>query len=207
MGRWIPKDSNPVGANEHIGRRIFDEPKLFGATDQNPFDGFALSHFEPGEDRELSVDRVGDGCFNPKAMGYLARRAEFAATTTHKPRTFHGWLTAPAAKLVHPRTKARWQIVPSPERGPMVNGVSPEWNDADLTQNRCHAHLPVPEDVDNLFFAFMVRAAFVANKTFFAPGAKSPGLPAIAGPVTLVAPVQVKDSWLTKVVRFFGRKS
>ncbi len=177
MGRWIPKDSNPVGGNEHIGRRLFDEPKLFGATDQNPFEGFSLNHFDPGKDRELSVDRVGDGCFHAKAMSYLTPRAEYAATTTHEPRTFHGWLIAPAAKLIDASTKKKWSVVPSPERGPTVGGVTPEWDETNKAQNRCHAHIPVPDGVDNLFFAYMARSAFSAPKTFFAPGAKAASIP------------------------------
>jgi hypothetical protein len=68
MGRWTPQDKQPVGSNEHIGRRLFDEPKLFGATDQNPFDGLDLRNFEVTIDRELSVDRVGSSCCDTKVI-------------------------------------------------------------------------------------------------------------------------------------------
>jgi len=36
MARWKPDPSQPFGPAEHIGRRLFDEPKLVGAEGQKP---------------------------------------------------------------------------------------------------------------------------------------------------------------------------
>jgi hypothetical protein len=174
MARWTPSDNRPVGSNEHIGRRLFDEPKLFGATDQNPFDGLDLRNFEAGIDRELSVDRVGEACFNPKVKRYLGPRAEAAATTFRVPRIFHGWLTVPARKLTTPRPDMRWTIVPSPECGPPVDGAVAPWLDADMAQNRYHAHVPIPAGMDGQFFAYVARDIFKTGEIHRAVGAAMP---------------------------------
>jgi hypothetical protein len=179
MARWIPKADKPVGPNEHIGRRLFDEPKLFGASDQSPFDGLDLRNFEAGSDREFSIDRVGDACFNPKVQAYLTPRARAAAGTFQKPRTFHGWLTVTARKLTTPQGGRAWTLVPSPDQGPLVGGVAQQWSDDNMKQNLYHAHVPVPTDVDDQFFAYLLRDIFKGGKPFRDPEAPEPPSPAI----------------------------
>ena len=57
--KWNPR-TDPVGRNEPIGRRLFDEPMLMGAQDQPSFKGLDYRHFEvTPNDRELSLDRLG----------------------------------------------------------------------------------------------------------------------------------------------------
>jgi len=178
MGRWTPKDSRPVGSNEHIGRRLFDEPKLFGASDQNPLDGLQLRNFEPTSDNEFSVDRVGEGCCNPKVISYLLPRADAAGKRGHTLRTFHGWLTVPAKKLLATsQAGTQWQLVPSPDSGTKVDGVDVRWSDDNLLQNRYHAHIPVPRSAEapskeeRALFAFLAREVFVKGEKHLAPAA------------------------------------
>jgi hypothetical protein len=171
MGRWSPKDDQPVGPNEHIGRRLFDEPKLFGATDQNPLEGLSIRNFSPGKDREFSVDRVGDGCFHTQAMRYLEPRALDQATTFKNPSRFDGWLTVPARKLASPQHGRAWALIPSPERGPLIDGQPADWAESNVKQNRCHAHVSVPNDMEDDYFAWIVRAIFVSNNKHYPPSA------------------------------------
>jgi hypothetical protein len=169
VARWAPKDDRPVEPNEHVGRRLFDEPKLFGATDQAPLDGLSMRNFEPGKDREFSIDRVGDGCFHSKAKKYLEPRALVAATKFRNPARFDGWLTVPARKLMNPQHGMKWLLVASPDRGPLVDGASTDWSEMNFDQNRCHAHVPVPEDMPDQYFAYVARTVFASNNTHHPP--------------------------------------
>ena len=78
MARWNPADK-PVGANEPIGRRLFDEPLLAGADDQRKFAGLDLRNFEEKRDREFSVDRLGRTGKERAVIKYLNPRANAAA--------------------------------------------------------------------------------------------------------------------------------
>ncbi len=179
MPRWTPEDNQPVGPNEHIGRRLFDEPKLFGASDQNPLDGLQLDNFEPTNDNGLSLDRVGVGCFNKQVRKYLTPRADNAGKRGHTTKTFHGWLTLPAKRLMHPMRDVKWDIVASPDRGPPAeDGGNKPWSDDNLLQNQYHAHIPVPcagekpSNDERSLFAFRLREVFVkAGDRHLAPAA------------------------------------
>jgi hypothetical protein len=203
MARWLPKDN--VGPNEHIGRRLFDEPMLFGATDQTPLDGIDLRHFEPTPDRTLSVDRAGDSCFHPQVQRYLVPRAEAAGEAATPRKAFHGWLTVPAKKLWNPKANIRWTVEPSPEREQPVGGVQPEWSDADYSQNRYHAHIPVPDGMADLLFAYIARDVFKKGKRILSPTAAPPqGAAPLATPTTALTKLQewVRDqTWLWKLRR------
>ena len=197
MPRWTPKDNQPVGPNEHIGRRIFDEPKLFGATDQNPLDGLNLRNFEPQRDREFSLDRVGNGCFDKKVERYLLPRARHAATTFHEPRTFHGWLTVTARRLTQPASGRAWQLASSKDQGPEVDGVCRPWSDEDLAQNLYHAHSSVPDDVEPEYFALQMREIFVRGTTFLDQSAQVPtGLTTARQPMTNLQRWSWGQRWL-----------
>jgi len=209
MGRWTPPNNRPVGSNEHIGRRLFDEPKLFGARDQNPFEGLDLRNFEATADREFSVDRVGDSCCNPKVMKYLTPRAHAAATKFRTPRKFHGWLTVPARKLQIPKPGMNWSVVPSPDPGPLVNGAAPPRSDDDMAQNRYHAHVPLPSGMESLFFAYLVRDVFTGGKPFLAPGVSiAPGPELAPTPLSKEGRLWLWGRvWFEKLRRFlFGQE-
>jgi hypothetical protein len=173
MRRWIPNDS-AVDANEHIGRRLYDEPKLFGASDQNQLDGLQLRHFEATSDNEFSVDRVGKGCCNKGAIAYLLPRANDAGSRGQTSKTFHGWLTVPARRLTAPAAGIQWSLIPSPDRGPKVDGADPPWSDDNLRQNIYHAHVPVPRAGpaptrdERALFAFRAREVFVKGQQHLA---------------------------------------
>ena len=205
MAGWTPKDNAPVGSNEHIGRRLFDEPKLFGATDQRRFDGLDLRNFEPTSDREFSVDRVGDSCFNAKVMAYLVPRATAAGRNEKKPRAFHGWLTVTAKTLLLPRSGKQWRLVASPDRGPpMDGGGERSWSDSDLAQNRYHAHIPLPNGMESEHFAHVAREIFKRGRPFVAPDATAPELAELRpiAPRTWLQQWAWSQSWLGKLRRF-----
>jgi hypothetical protein len=184
MARWKPPPE--VGQNEHIGRRLFDEPKLFGASDQASLKGLAMTNFEPTSDDEFSVDRVGEGCFHPKVRSYLLPRAIDAGGRGHEKRTFQGWLTVPARKLRTPVKDLIWEIVSSEEQGPPMDGALPEWSDENLLQNRYHAHVPVPcqhrpaQFLERLLFAHVARDLFTEGQLHLAPGATLAASPTAA---------------------------
>jgi hypothetical protein len=205
MPGWIPKDNAPVGSNEHIGRRLFDEPKLFGATDQRRFDGLELRNFEPTSDREFSVDRVGDSCFNSTAQTYLLPRAVAAGRNEGKSRTFHGWLTVTARTLTLPRSGKVWRIIASPDRGPPADdGSLRTWSYSDLTQNRYHAHVPLPDGMESEYFAHVAREIFRKGRPFVAPGAVAPEIPGLTPSASRTRLQQWawSQSWLGKLRRF-----
>ena len=156
MAPWKPAD-NQVDSNEHIGRRLFDEPKLFGAADQDPFNGLSLHNFELGRDLAFSLDRVGNGSFNAQVRKYLTPRAEAAGRARRKPEAFHGWMILTARQLTTPHG---WTIVPSPDRGrPLDDGTFAPWIDDRLDQNPYHAHIEVPP-ANKALFAFQARELF-----------------------------------------------
>src|SRR5438034_7111073 len=83
--KWNPQ-TDPVGKNEPIGRRLFDEPMLMGAQDQPSFKGLDYRHFETGDDRELSLDRLGSTGIEKKAKQYLGPRADAVGLGVNPPR-------------------------------------------------------------------------------------------------------------------------
>ena len=81
MALWSPKSSDPVGPNERIGRRLFDQKQLNGAQDQKPLRNvFELYHFEEKRDPgDVSVDRLGKTGIDRRVRNYVEERANFAA--------------------------------------------------------------------------------------------------------------------------------
>jgi hypothetical protein len=208
MGRWTPKDNQPVGPNEHIGRRLYDEPRLFGAADQDPFAGLDLRNFEATSDRQFSVDRVGESSCNNKILKYLTPRANAAGQKFHEPKTFHGWLVVTARKLTEPQAGTRWSLAPSPDSGPIAEGEEVAWSDDNLVQNRYHAHIEIPPEIETLFFAFLAREIFRKGTVHMAFGisAKSNNPMRQNGDgVGLLQTIGV-ESWIAKMRRFFSHR-
>lgn len=158
MARWTPKDNEPVGVSEHIGRRLFDEPKLSGAPDQRPFKGLELRHFEETRDREFSVDRLGASSVDKAVERYLSSRCLCEAEKHKKPKRFDGWAYIVVRKLT---TGTNWLVYPSPIRRRNDAGAEINWSDENLDQNLYHAHILRPEDMSPAFFAYQVREKFL----------------------------------------------
>jgi len=115
MARWIPRSNEPVGKNEAIARRLFDEPMLVGAIGQRPYAGLDLRNFEETRADEFSVDRLGVSGVNKAVVRYILPLAEDAAKQFHSAKRFEGWATLPADRLVKPYKGIELAVIPSPE--------------------------------------------------------------------------------------------
>lgn len=96
-----------VGDNEHIGRRLFDEPLLTGAEDQEPFQGLRVDHFLEKRDRETSLDRLGRSSIERKVVNILRKLAEEAGKKLAEPQGFNGWAYVRARDL---RLAKNWPL-------------------------------------------------------------------------------------------------
>lgn len=148
MARWQPQSDQPVGPNEHIGRRLFDEPLLAGAQDQLSFAGLNLRHFEERRDREVSLDRLGQSGIDKAVVRYLRPRAEQAGTTFHPPKTFNDWAVVRARLLSHP------------PQGPAIPAIASPVSGQDLDEDIYHAHVVTPEHFDHYSMALHLRHLF-----------------------------------------------
>ena len=146
MGRWLPPSN--IGINEHIGRRLFDEPLLAGTADQPSFTGLLLIHFEEKRGDEYSLDRLGRSGIERGVVAYLKPRAEAAGTTFRNPKSFDGWAVVAARELVNARRAPSLAVIPSP-----VN--NPEPND-----NIYHAHVLKPQHMEAQYMALHLRHLF-----------------------------------------------
>jgi hypothetical protein len=146
MARWEPP--NKIDGNEHVGRRLFDEPMLAGAIDQPTWGGIQITHFQETRGDEYSLDRLGRSSVDKKVLGYLTLRAGRDAKRFHKPKRFDGWAVLVAREL----TKARSGIVLELQASP-INGAEPE-------DNIYHAHLLRPQQVVAELMAFRLRHLF-----------------------------------------------
>ena len=164
MARWIPKSNDPVRLPEYIGRRLFDEPLLSGAPDQKPWMGLDLRHFiETRDDRQFSVDRLGETGINKKVVRYLTPRCTEAAKGFAESRRFDGWAYVSVRNLLQGAPKVDWKVVPSPETGSDLLPTQTEWSDERLGQNRYHAHVAIPDDIVSYDFGLQIRQKFVKH--------------------------------------------
>ena len=86
MARWQPVIDQQIGSNEHLGRRLFDEPSLAGAEDQRPFTGILIDHFlEKRDDGQVSLDRLGQSSVDKRVQNHLLPLAHNAATRFRPP--------------------------------------------------------------------------------------------------------------------------
>lgn len=135
MGRWKPDPDKEIGPGESLGRRLFAQASLAGATGQRPVPSFDLRNFEDSRDGEVSLDRLGRGNPEKAVIRYLTPRAEAAAKKLGSSRMFfNGWASI-QAKVLLANKKLPLTIVPSP-----IQGNSPSLGEDDLGANIYHAH-------------------------------------------------------------------
>lgn len=148
---WNP-NPNQVGDKEAIGRRIYDEPMLAGATDQNPFAGIQVRHFEETRDREVSLDRCGATGAERGVLGYLFPRARAMGEALGPPKKFSGWLSVPAIALRRPSRGPAFPPIASPQPG------------EGLAENKYHAHVTFPDGIDDHYIvALLLRNIFAIH--------------------------------------------
>jgi hypothetical protein len=99
---WTPQIGQPVAPNEHVGRRLFDEPMLAGAQNQQAFAGLDLRNFEEKRDGEISVDRLGRSSVEKAVVNYLRPRAHAAGGKFTPSKQFNGWAVLRVARLQNP---------------------------------------------------------------------------------------------------------
>lgn len=148
--KWNPT-TDPVGKNEPIGRRLFDEPMLMGAQDQPSFKGLDYRHFEETRDRELSLDRLGFTGIEKKAKNYLKPRADAAGANCVPPKHFNGWAQVRASALEKGWNGQCFPVIASPIDLDGIEG------------NIHHAHIVITGDVT--FAAFRLREIFTRHGT------------------------------------------
>jgi hypothetical protein len=197
MARWTPPDN--IGANEHVGRRLLDEPMLFGARDQKPFSGLEIRNFEENRDNQFSLDRLGDGGINRKVVNYLVPRADAAGDKFHEPKSFDGWMVVPARDLA----AEGWPLVGSPDQGSLLNNAPKPWADTHLDQNRYHGHVLMPDDLDRRLFALVVRERFTgpSSKSHIRPGHPKLLVPANNQAAVTTSILRRCVSWLRELPR------
>jgi hypothetical protein len=113
MPLWNPPTDH-VGRKEHIGRRLFDEPLLAGATGQKGFGGLLLRHFEEARSDEFSVDRLGRTGVDKSITRFLRPLADAAGKTFRTAKTFNGWVVLKADELEKSKKGSTLGVVPSP---------------------------------------------------------------------------------------------
>ena len=118
MALWKP-DPNAIGKSEYIGRRLFEQPQLVGATNQKPFHGLEMSHFEEKRGDKLSVDRLGRSSVERAVTRFLRPLATAAGQSFQKPKSFDGWVAIPNQKFTKPVKPSVpvLPLIPSPEEG------------------------------------------------------------------------------------------
>jgi hypothetical protein len=152
MALWQPAIDQPIGSNEYLGRRLFDEPLLAGAQDQEPFPGLDLNHFLEKRDGEVSLDRLGQSGVDRRVVNYLRPMAGNAGGRFRPPKRFDGWSVLKAHHLSNPRRGDAASVVPSPLPGP-----EPE-------ANIYHAHVE-PGSNNPFQMALHLRHLFTAYGT------------------------------------------
>lgn len=203
MGRWNP--DNQIGPGEQIGRRLFDEPKLSGAPDQNPFVGLDLRNFmETRDDAEFSLDRLGRGNIEVQVLSYLKPRAEQLATAK-RAKQFNGW--APLTMKELASGKNSFTVFASAIKAKDAEGNELPWSDQQMEENRYHAHIPIPQDGDDKYenaeiFAHRFREKV---KRICLPDGRilkslpTTDIPAFAGPSRLLAAIK----WCKKIFQIW----
>jgi hypothetical protein len=147
--QWVPPAN--IEPNEHIGRRLFDEPLLIGSASQPSYEGLLVTHFEETRGVDYSVDRLGRSSIDRRVVAYLRPRAEAAGKTFRKPKTFNGWAVLPARELTKVRKRPGLTLQASPV------------SDPEPLDNRYHAHVVRPADLDATLMALYLRHLFITH--------------------------------------------
>jgi hypothetical protein len=172
MAKWVP-NAEEVGPGETVGRRLFDQPSLVGATDQKAaLRSLDYRNFEDDRDGEVSLDRLGKGNPEKATMRYLTSRAEAAGKARTPSKTFDGWTAIKVKKLVEHKN-LKLAIVASP-----LSGLRPELGqENDLSANIFHCHVSALDNTDPYFFALHLQALFEKHGTLeISPNSASPSL-------------------------------
>jgi hypothetical protein len=149
MARWNPQSEDPVGKNEHVGRRLFNEPLLVGAQNHSHFAGLDLRNFEETRDREFSLDRLGRSGVENVVVRYLRPRADAAGEKFTPPKPINGWAVLRVRQLENPpKGSLGLAVIASPITGIEVN------------ENIYHAHVVLPQSPDHYFMALHLRNLF-----------------------------------------------
>lgn len=150
--KWNP-ETDPIGRDEPIGRRLFDEPMLIGAQNQPSFKGLDLRHFEETRDDQLSVDRLGSTGIEKKAKNYLRPRAEAAGAKCHPKKQFNGWAYVRADILKGGYRGHGFHVTASPVEG----------DESNLEDNTHHAHIVLGDQLTPIMAAFYLRELFTTH--------------------------------------------
>jgi len=170
MAKWVP-NAEEVGPGETVGRRLFDQPSLVGATDQKAaLRSLDYRNFE--DDREVSLDRLGKGNPEKAVMRYLTPRAEAAGRARKPSRTFDGW-TAITVKKLAEHKGMKLTIAASP-----IVGQNPaEDADKDISANKFHCHVSGPDGSEPYFLALHLQMLFERHGTLeMSPNSSPPSL-------------------------------
>jgi hypothetical protein len=153
MARWIPQTQG-IESNEHVGRRLFDEPMLVGAKDQTSFKGLLSRHFEETRGDEFSVDRLGRTSIDKSVVRYIRPLADAAGKSFHAVKRFDGWAVLPAHRLAKAKGTPL-PVIPSP-----------------LPDNPYHAHVLTAdllksesENIRHYHIALHLRQVFIDHGT------------------------------------------
>jgi hypothetical protein len=169
MAIWRPRADEPIASNEHLGRRLFDEPMLAGVQTQPNYQGLLVRHFQEKRDREFSLDRLGRSSVDRRVTSYLAPKANVAGQTMSPAKPFHGWAVLRAGVLLNPPSGTPYPLTPSPVAG------------SELVENIYHAHLILPEGNDDMAIALRLRWLFTSKGTVEAVGTAPRRIEAVGG--------------------------
>lgn len=149
MALWKPASDQPVGSNEHVGRRLFSEPLLVGSTSQPSWKGLDLRHFEERRNREFSLDRLGKSGIDRRVVHIVLPLAVVQGSTFRPSKSFDGWVVIRSKFLVEGKVGGMTlQVFPSPVSGANANPY--------------HAHVLLPEQ-EPIVNAWFMRHLFVTN--------------------------------------------
>lgn len=165
MAHWTPKSDGPVGKNDYVARRLFDEPMLAGLGETKPpWGGLNLRNFQEDRDENFSLDRVGLTAIDKHCIAYLLPRAHDAGTKLKPPAAFDGWSIVKARHLQEPVGKdtIAMPVVASPISVETEGETDP---DTILANNKYHAHAVMPEK-GNLSLALYLRHVFAKHGEF-----------------------------------------
>lgn len=148
MAQWKPPSDAPVGPNEPVGRRLFDQPMLVGMRDLNRgAQRLDVRHFLEPRHRELSLDRLGRTGIDKAVVRYLCPIAVIAGQTFSPPKAFNGWAVIRAKQLeAPPRGNMHLPVIASPV--------------LDTDGNIYHAHAVLPDSLDAWVTACFLRDLF-----------------------------------------------
>lgn len=129
MATWQPDPADPIGDNEPLGRRIFDDPVWRDDLAQGMGPIFRPDHFDDNRlEEDLSFDRLGmQGNPHPKVLRLLIALAQSEAENQNKDHAGWGWVLR---KNLRDSDRTVLEVRPSP----IIN-------DPDSPDNPYHADL------------------------------------------------------------------